>query len=342
MSTRLASDVVLRVMREQLVALGAAGADHVAASLVSTSLRGTDSHGIGLFPHYVRAVTAGRVAKAPRIEPVQESGATCVLDADHAFGHLSGSVAIAKACDLAESVGMGAVAVRNSTHFGAAAYFALQACERGYLGFAFTNADALVRAWGGRARGLGTNPICVTAPLEREEPLCLDMATSAISWNKVLGARRRGEPLPPNVASDSSGEPTTDANAAAMVEPVGTYKGYGLGLVVEMLCGVLSDGPIGHELLPMFTSPIEARRKISHFFMALDPARFVPADRFRTRLQALVDSLRGLGSAEHPVLVPGDPEKAIYLERARDGIPIDQPKLDELLAVTPDFQAAIL
>ncbi len=136
---------------------------HVVASLVQTSLRGVDSHGINLFPHYCRAAEAGRINSRPHISISRTGPSTAVMDADH---------------------------VRNSTHFGAAAYFGLIAAERDCLGFAFTNADALVKAFGAKEAFFGTNPICFTAPLQNESPFCLDMATSLVSWNKINNYRR--------------------------------------------------------------------------------------------------------------------------------------------------------
>src|ERR1700722_12780653 len=162
--------------------LGSAGVDresldHVVDSLMQTSLRGVDSHGIQLFPHYVRAARAGRINVAPRITIEDTGASTAILDADHAFGHRAGADAIDHAVDLATKTGVGAVSVRHSSHFGAAAYFALRAADRGFIGFAFTNADSLVKAFNAQKAVFGTNPICFTAPLEDEGPLCLDLAT---------------------------------------------------------------------------------------------------------------------------------------------------------------------
>ncbi|MGH8481713.1 MAG: Ldh family oxidoreductase [Nevskiaceae bacterium] len=304
------------------------GAGHVVDSLVQTSLRGVDSHGIQLFPHYVRAVAAGRVSARPQPVLARTAASTARLDADHAFGHHAGALAIDAAVDIARETGLGAVSVRDSTHFGAAAYFALRAADAGMIGLSFTNADALVKAFNAREPVFGTNPLCFAAPLRDEGPLCLDMATSLVSWNKVRNARVSGAALGGDWAFDAAGQPTTDADAAASLSPAGGYKGYGLGMMVEVLCGLLADGPIARELLPMFSAPIEARRHLSHFFLALDLERFVPGARFRARLQGLVDAIRAMTPMQAHVMVPGDPEKRAAVERARDGIPATQALLD--------------
>ena len=309
------------LLAETLAARGVAEESrrHVAASLVETSLRGVDSHGINLFPHYARAATAGRINPRPTLTVPRRGAATAVLDADHAFGHHAGSAAMELACELADAAGIGTVAVRNSTHFGAAAYFALPASRRGYLAGAFTNADALVRAFGGVAPFFGSNPICVTAPMAGEEPFCLDMATATVSWNRVLNHRRAGLPLSSGWAADAAGADTTDAGAAAMLQPVGGYKGFGLGMVVEILCALLADGPAGPDILPMFTAPLTAKRHLSHFFVAVRVDAFVAAERFAERLADLARRLRAAPAAAGNaagVLVPGDPEKRSFAERS--------------------------
>ena len=326
--------------------LRAAGGDevsvnHVVDSLVQTSLRGVDSHGIQLFPHYVRAVRAGRINAAPKISIKATGASTALLDADHAFGHRSGADAIDHAVELASGTGVGVVSVRQSTHFGAAAYFALRAAEKGFIGFAFTNADSLVKAFNARTAVFGTNPICFTAPLQDEEPLCLDMATSVISWNKVRVRHASGLQLQPDWAYNAEGMPTTDPAVARSLSPTGGYKGFGLGMMVEVLCGLLAGGPIGTEILAMYGAPIEARRSISHFFMALDVNRFVDAASFRGRLQSLVDQIRSMAALNDTVMVPGDPEKRTFLERTANGIPVPKAVFASMCEVTEDFRAAV-
>lgn len=340
---RLDPDRLRSLLHARLRALDVdpAGAGHVVDSLLQTSLRGVDSHGIQLFPHYVRAVAAGRICARPQPQFTRTAAATARLDANHAFGHHAGALAIDAAVDIARETGLGAVSVRDSTHFGAAAYFALRAADAGMIGFSFTNADALVKAFNARESVFGTNPVCFAAPLRDEGPLCLDMATSLVSWNKVRNSRVSGTALGADWAFDSAGRPTTDPHAAASLNPAGGYKGYGLGMMVEVLCGLLADGPAARELLGMFSAPIEARRHLSHFFLALDIERFVPGDRFRSRLQGLVDSIRAMEPMQASVMVPGDPEKRAAIERGRDGIPAAQALLDAFAEVGVPLDGAL-
>jgi ureidoglycolate dehydrogenase (NAD+) len=326
--------------------LGAAGVDresvqHVVDSLLQTSLRGVDSHGIQLFPHYVRAARAGRINVAPRIAITASGTSTAVLDADHAFGHRAGAEAIDHAVELAATSGVGVVSVRRSSHFGAAAYFALRAAERGFISFAFTNADSLVKAFNARKAVFGTNPVCFAAPLQDEGPLCLDMATSIVSWNRVRVRHASGLQLEPGWAYDGDGMPTTDPAAARSLSPAGGYKGYGLGMMVEILCGLIAGGPIGTEILTMYGAPIEARRSISHFLMAIDVARFVDKETFCSRLQGLIGQIRSMPATADSVMVPGDPEKRMFVERTATGIPVPTAVFDSLCEIDDDFRAAV-
>jgi len=318
---------------------------NVVASLIQTSLRGVDSHGINIFPHYCRAVAAGRVNARPLISVNRTGSATAVVDADHAFGHHSGAVAMEEAVALALESGMGAVSVRNSTHFGAAAYFALMAPERDCLGFAFTNADALVKAFGAREAFFGTNPVCFTAPMETEGPFCLDMATSLVSWNKINNYRRENREIPLEWAFDSEGTCVTDPHIARSLNPSGGYKGFGLGMMVDILCAALADGLISKDVKAMYAPPLDcSKRGISHFFMALDVSRFCGADVFRNSVQSMADRVRSLAplAAGDEPMVAGDPEKRSFTRRSSEGIPVDDAKYEEFVALNQAFETVVV
>ncbi len=341
---RLDGDRLAKQIAGEFVAVGTApdAIPHVVGSMMQTSLRGVDSHGVNLFPHYHRAVQAGRINPSPKIVIRQRAPSVVTVDADHAFGHHAGSVAMAAAIGCAGDTGVGMASVANSTHFGAASFFGLQAAAGNYAGLAFTNADALVKAHGATIPIFGTNPICFCAPMEREDAFCLDMATSATSWNKVLTYRRTQTQMPADWAHDADGQPTRDPALARMLEPSGGYKGFGLGMMVELLCGLLADGPISRELKPMFSTPLSERRHISHFFVAIRIEAFVGPDRFKSRLQSLVDGIRNLSTETQPVMVPGDPEKKMREERLRKGIPMDSEKFDEFVAISREFESCRL
>ncbi|MBI1770258.1 MAG: Ldh family oxidoreductase [Bacteroidetes bacterium] len=316
---------------------------HVTESLIQTSMRGVDSHGINLFPHYCRAVDAGRVVRNPEIKINKTAESSAVIDAGHAFGHHVGALAIDLAVELASKTGIAAIGVKNSSHFGAAAYFALRAATKGYIGFSFTNADALVKAHSSKDPFFGTNPICFAAPLANESPFCLDMATSLVSWNKINNYRRMNQPIPAHWAFDKEGKPVIDPHLAKSLSPIGEYKGFGLGMMVDVLCAVLFGGLISKDLLAMYTSPIEAQRKIGHFFMAINISKFNSLDAFTRDLQSMVDRIRSLRKSDESqeLMVAGDPEKNCVKEREVSGIPMDEIKFEEFLSLSPDFKTAL-
>ncbi|MBT8523612.1 Ldh family oxidoreductase [Polynucleobacter paneuropaeus] len=317
---------------------------NVIECLIQTSLRGVDSHGINLFPHYCRAAQAGRINVSPGISIYKSGASTAIVDADHAFGHHAGAVAMHEAINLASQTGVGAVGVKNSTHFSAAAYYGLMAAERRFLGFAFTNADALVKASGAKEAFFGTNPICFTAPMKNEDPLCLDMATSLVSWNKVMNYRRENQVLPDMWAFNKEGIVTTNPHEAASLSPAAEYKGFGLGLMIDILCATLLGGVQGKDLRPMYQLPIDSfKRGIGHFFMAIDVSKFCDPEIFTQRLQDMVDRIRALESTPGVIpMVPGDPEKKSLKLRTTLGIPVDELKYLEFCEINPAYGDAIL
>jgi len=305
---------------------------HVCDSLLETSLRGVDSHGIELLPHYIRALDAGRINPDPQYGFERTAAATARLDADHTFGHAAGAEAMDHAVDMASEAGMGCVAVHQSSHFGAAAYFALRAARRGLLAFSFTHADSLMLSFRGTRPFFGTNPICFAAPCAAEEPFCLDMATTLVSWNKILRYRQAGAELGEDWAVDEHANPTTDPDAARYLAPIGDYKGFGLSMMIEVLCGVLTAMPFGREISRMYADPIGQKRLLGHFFMAIDPARFMEPAVFRNRVQQLMDAVRAepAKDPDHPVLVPGDPEKKVFAQRTILGIPLSDSAFESI------------
>jgi LDH2 family malate/lactate/ureidoglycolate dehydrogenase len=317
-------------------------AEPVARGLTQASLRGVDSHGLRLLPHYLRATRAGRINGDPDLRFERRAAAAGLLDADHTFGHAAGRAAMGRALELAAEAGLGAVAVRHSSHFGAAAFYALEAAEAGFLGLCTTHADALLLPPGGTRPFLGTNPIAFCAPVEGEGPLCLDTATSRVTWNRLLERRERGLPLEPGWAVDAEGGATRDAELAAALLPIGDYKGFGLAMMVEVLCSLLTGMPWGRDLTRMYADPIERRRHLGHFFLAIDVARFEDPARFRRRMRALLEELRAepaRGGGRAP-RAPGDPEKACERERRARGIPVPARLWAELLAIAADCDLA--
>jgi len=299
-------------------------AQSVADGLVHASTRGVDSHGIRLFPHYLKAVKGGRINRNPRFDFKKTTATTGILDADNAYGHAAGMKAVHEVIQLAGESGMGSVSVKNSSHFGAASFFGLEIAKHNMLGFSFTHSDPLIPPTGGKRPYLGNNPICFTAPCKGEDPLCLDMATSMITFNKVLKLREDGLDAPPSTGFDKNGIEAIDSNQIVSLAPIGAYKGYGLSLMVDILCALLSGMPFGPHVGHMYNDPLDKPRQLGQFFMAINIDSFQNSVMFKNRLKQLMDDLRNQEALnlEIPVMVAGDPEKMIAIERSHTGIPI--------------------
>ena len=312
---------------------------NVAEGLIQASLRGIDSHGIRLLPHYVKGVEAGRINPNPDFSFEKTSISTGKFDGDHTFGHAAGVEGMNKAIGLAKEVGTGHVSVYNSSHFGVAAFFALLAAKQDMIGMSFTNATPHVLTTGSNRAFFGNNPVCFVAPCEGEEPFCLDMATSAITFNKVLQHKEANIPIPPNSVADANGNPTTDPESAKYLLPIGDYKGYGLSMMVDILCSLLSGMPGGDNVSEMYSENIGAKRYLGHFFVAMRIDCFEEISVFKKRMVEMVRALRSEPRREKdiPVQVPGDPEKKIAKIRMNEGIPISRQLLDKFGQISKEY-----
>lgn len=299
-------------------------AEETARALWLTSLRGVDSHGMRLLSHYVAAIEGGRLNPQPTFAFEQTAAGTGRLDADHSLGHAAGMEAMRHAIRLAQEAGVGFVSVRNSSHCGAMATYALEACEHDMIGLAYTHATARLKTPNATRAFLGTNPICFAAPMQDEEPFCFDAAPTAFSFNKVKQYGELGLELPADVAADKDGNMTLDPSLADQLMPIGDYKGFGLSLMVEIMCGLLAGMPVGRDVSSMFGAPLSEKRYLGQFFGAIRIDAFEEPARFKARLQKLVGELRNerLKTGAEPVQVAGDPEKKSQAEREREGIPL--------------------
>jgi LDH2 family malate/lactate/ureidoglycolate dehydrogenase len=309
----------------------------VAETLVATSLRGVDSHGVARLPIYVERLRAGVLnpRQRPRVE--RRNGAVAVMDADGGPGQVAGIVATDLSIELATQYGVGVVAVHSSNHYGAAGIYASRAAWAGMVAISTTNADPLAVAYGGTRKALGTNPIAFAAPTE-EGVFVLDMATSQVAANKVLNARDEGRSIPEGWAVDEAGRAITDPNEFYAVVPLGGYKGYGLALMVEILSGVLSGAAVTHGVAGLFAN-LEEPQGLGHFHLALEPGVTVGRDRFTDVLSGLLDELRAIPPAPgfDEVLVAGDPEERAATERLESGIPLPDSLAETLTALSEEL-----
>lgn len=310
-------------------------ATETARGLWQASIRGVDTHGIRLLPHYVDEINGGRINPSPEFSFAQSTACIGQLDADDGFGIAAGKVAMEQAIDLAKDVGAGHVSVKNSSHCGAMAFFSLLAAEEDMIGYATTHGTANTLTPRGNRPFFGNNPICVAAPMAEEDPFCFDAAMTPIPFNKVLQARDLGESLPHGSAATDEGFETTDPHEATQLQYIGDYKGFGLAIINDIYCGLLSGMPIGQKISSMFGDPLSEPRNLGHYFSAIRIDAFVDPDEFKQRLQRLAETVRSepARTEDSPVLFPGDPEKQMKQQRLDKGIPIpiaEMKKLDAL------------
>lgn len=312
--------------------LGSKYAHLTAEAICTASLRGTDSHGIRLLPHYLNAIKAGRIDPTAEFYFIQTSASTGMLDARHGMAHAAVAIAMDHAIALAKDAGSGFVSVKNSNHCGAMAYYGLRAAKKDMIGLAFTNATPMMKIFNAKEVFFGLNPICFTAPMEGEEPFCYDAAPAVMSNNKIRMHKEKGEPLPEGVAADEYGEMTTNPSLTKMLLPLGGelggYKGHAMAMVVDIFCSLLSGMPNGRDVNAMYPEEggiITDQRYLGQFVGAIRIDVFENVDTFKRRLKKTADDIRSLGDKESStknVMIPGDPEKQAAEERSLNGIEI--------------------
>ena len=298
----------------------AADAAIIAEALVWANLRGIDSHGVLRVPGYVGRIGSGEFNPSPDIAVIADLPAATVIDADRAFGPVGMSRGMDSAIAKARKAGVGACIVRRVTHMAAIGWFALRAAEAGMIGLVLGSSKPNMAYHGASARGVATSPIAVAVPGE-DAPILLDMATSSSSMGRIMLARDSGTPLEPGWALTEDGTPTTDAEAARMLTPLGGAKGSGLALMFECLTGVL----VGNPLIATAIGPEGDRRHGQNgFALAIDIAAFTEPARYRRDIDALVGALKALPVAEghDEIRLPGERGARTMAERLEAGVPL--------------------
>jgi L-2-hydroxycarboxylate dehydrogenase (NAD+) len=286
-------------------------------------LRGSDAHGAVQLPLYITGLLDGTIKHTPNIAKTNDLLCCIVMDADHGLGLIMGQHAIDDAIDLAKKYGLGAVAVRNSSHFGGAGYFSERAAKQGLIGFAFTNASPAIAPTGAREAVLGTNPIGVAFPLPAADPIIADMATSVVARSRIRAMLALGQKaIPDGWAIDPDGKPTTDPAVAVKgsVLPIGGPKGYALSLMVELLCSALSDCEPGMQVT--YENVVKRPSTISQFFFAMNPSGFAGLERYGERaghIAHVLTSAKPIEGAPPPRL-PGARGFAIERRSRAEGL----------------------
>ena len=322
---------LLGAMAERLVRSDMAEDDAwtVARALVETSLMGIDSHGVRLFPLYLREITEGRAKARPRYSIERPAPALARLDGDGGPGILVGLEAAEVAGEIAARQGIGLVLAFNSNHFGAASIYALHLAARGKIALVMTSAASRVGAAAGGPPALGTNPICFAVPQSRSRPYLFDMATSQVAYCRIKAALGAGALLPHGWCTDNWGRDCAESgNAPFALQPLGGYKGQGLGLMVSMLTAMLAGEPADWALPHLDGEDFASPRRIAHFVLAIDESI---AGKGAGLGELAANYLTAYRDAAGPALeLAGEREWATHDSRSRDGIPLDAGELEAL------------
>ena len=332
-----------------------ANAATAAKVLLSADLRGVDSHGIARLSGYIRLWEVNRITANPNISIVHETPSTATVDGDKGLGLVVAPAAMQIAISKAKNVGTGWVSVKNSNHFGIAGIHAMMALEHDMIGIAMTNASPLVAPTFSVERLLGTNPIAVAIPAGNEAPFVADFATTTAANGKLEILQRKNLDTPSGWVQTKTGEPSTSAtevrNGGALLplggdKDHGSHKGYMLGSIVDIFSGILSGANYG-PWVPPFPAYIPMPQNmpgegIGHFFGVMRIDAFRPAADFKFHIDNWIQRFRSAKTVagQQRVIIPGEPEAAMELERMVSGIPLIEPVVNDLKGLGSKFSVA--
>ncbi|MFX0001291.1 MAG: Ldh family oxidoreductase [Candidatus Hermodarchaeota archaeon] len=329
-------------MRDVFIKLGVPEVDAniIADVLITSDLRGIDSHGIQRCKMYYDRIKAGIYEAKTKIDVIKDGPTTALLDGNCGMGHVIAYKAMQMAIEKAKKYGLGAVAVRNSTHFGIAGYYSLMAIKEGMIGLAVTNARPSIPPTFGAEPMLGTNPLTIGAPTDEDFPFLIDCATSIIQRGKVELNARINKLLPENTVIDDKGEILTDPNKVlekmlerkASLLPLGGkgedtagYKGYGYATVVELFSAALQEGIYLRDTLGIVENG-QKRLKVGHFFLAINTTSFIDINSFKKTAGNIMRDLRNSRKipGEERIFTAGEKEYIAEKERKQRGIPLNK------------------
>lgn len=311
--------------RQVLIAAGvdSAEAHPVAAALVWADLIGRPPQGVSRLPVYLEHVKQGSIMSPCNLIFEEKTPALHLLDGQHGLGHYLAHRAINRAVELAEQYGVGAVGVRHANHFGAAAYYVNLAAEQNKLGLALCNATPKVVPYGGKTPIFGTNPLAFGAPTPYNQAILIDLATSAVAGSTIRYAIQQGQTIPAGAALGPDGCPTTDPQVAAqgVLLPFGGVKGFCLGLMVEILSGLITGAAISHEVGSVYKN-IGQFANTGYFFLAVDIAKIMPLDVYYERMDTLIAFIKAAEPLDETaeILLPGEQRWRYYEQHQREGI----------------------
>ena len=350
---RIEYEALVGFCRSVFLALGLNEYDATQAAnvLVAADVRGTPSHGVGRLWRYVNGLTSRLMLPDAELEIVRETPTSIVINAHGGMGAPVGVRAMQRVIEKADEAGAAFGCVFDSNHFGIAGYYAMMANARDMLGLALTNTAALGVPTFGRKVMYGTNPLAFAAPADREKAFVLDMSTTVVTRGKVEVYEREEQPIELGWAVDKTGQPATDAHRiledmfhrygggilplGGAGELFGGHKGYGLAVMVDILCAVLCGAPFGTDI---YDTDVSSGR-VSHFFGAIKVASFRDPAAFRKDMDVMLERLRTCEPAEgqERVYFAGQKEVEHTEETMRNGVPVLAKTYDSLCSISAEL-----
>ncbi|MCC7554277.1 MAG: Ldh family oxidoreductase [Methanobacteriaceae archaeon] len=324
---KISSENEFMLVKEILKSLGVGEEDCeiVAKATLDADLKGFTSHGLGRFKQYIDSIKAGNIALDEDITIEKETPAIALINGNNGFGQAIAHKAMKIAIKKAKDVGIACVGTHNGNHFGVTGYYSDLAIRENVIGLVIANTEPAVAPLGSCKPILGTNPVAIGIPSDKTY-IALDMATSASARGKLLECKRKGEELPPNVALDKDGNPTTDPDEAlkGSILPFGMHKGYGIAFMIELLSGPLVNACYGTKVTGTADHTVDCTK--GDLFVAIDPSKFVDFDTFTDEVEEFVSEIRDCGNS----FVPGDLEVKKIAEAEKNGINIDSKLYNQL------------
>lgn len=350
--TRVAHDKLLEFGTAVYVSIGMPEPDArlAADTLVQADLWGHQSHGVMRLAWYFARLKAGVCEPIAKPELVVDGGAIAVIDGHDGMGQVLTAHAAKEAIARAKAHGIGAVALRNSNHFGTAMYFTLMAAREGCIGFLSTNASPAMAPWGGRKKTVGTNPWSWASPAGSHAPMVLDIANTGVARGKIYLAKQKGLPIPEGWAINAAGAPTTDPAEAidGIILPMAQHKGYAIAVIMDMLSGVLTGSSFGTGVHGPYQT--EHRSGAGQLMIALNISAMQPLAEFGSRMDRYIAELKAVPLAQgfDEVVYPGELEARNDLRNRREGILLpadtlmDLKKLADVLKLPLPFDVSAL
>lgn len=311
-------------------------AEIVTDNLLTAELKGIVSHGLSRFPVYLKRLRKGLVNPKPSIEISQSMPGIISVDGDNGLGSVVTVRALEKGLEIAKVVGLCAIGIRNSNHFGISTYYCEKAADQGFCSIILTNSPPATPPWGGKEPYFGTNPIAIGMPRSQKPHIIVDLATSVVARGKIIKAAEHQEPIPEGWALDKDGYPTTEAKAAleGVLLPIAGPKGYALSLAVEHLAGVFTGAGYGRGVAWQYGSS-EVPSNVGHFIILIKLDAFITGEEYSERIEKFVTEIKENAPAPgfSTIKLPGEREWESEQARIQEGINVDSELVESFKAI---------